>query len=170
VTTIFDAAKYIVVQNHEISFLKLQELLYFCQAWCLVWKETSLFPEKIEATDDGIAIPDLFEFGNTQDLLSIESFPQGDIHVLSEAERNVINNVLQCYGKFSHEKLDAMVKNDLPWRSVKENSSPDQPIFGEISKEGMQNFYSNKPPNQENLEEEICYLLNKYDKAFEALS
>ena len=39
-----------------VSWLKLQDLLYFAQAWHLVWDNEFLFPEPILAIDNGVQI------------------------------------------------------------------------------------------------------------------
>ena len=49
--SVFDAAAYIVEKTGEMTTLKLQKLVYYAQAWSLVWDERPLFDEKIEADE-----------------------------------------------------------------------------------------------------------------------
>ena len=51
--TVFDVSKYIVDELGEISTWKLQKLVYYCQAWSLVWDERPLFGSSIEAWANG---------------------------------------------------------------------------------------------------------------------
>ena len=37
VATVFEVAKYILEKKEKMSTMKLQKLLYYCQAWSLVW-------------------------------------------------------------------------------------------------------------------------------------
>ena len=60
--TVFDTAKYIVDKCGEIDTWKLQKLVYYFQAWSLVWDERPLFDAKIEAWENGPVCPDLFAY------------------------------------------------------------------------------------------------------------
>jgi hypothetical protein len=44
--TVFEVAAYIISKLGTISAMKLQKLVYYCQAWALVWDEKPLFLEK----------------------------------------------------------------------------------------------------------------------------
>ena len=44
-----DAAEYILRKQGSMSAMKLQKLLYYAQAWHMVWEDELLFPENIEA-------------------------------------------------------------------------------------------------------------------------
>ena len=46
---VFDVAACILKQKGPMTAMKLQKLLYYSQAWSLVWDEKPLFPERIEA-------------------------------------------------------------------------------------------------------------------------
>ena len=54
--TVFDVAAYILKQRGEITTMKLQKLVYYCQAWHLVWEDEPLFRERIFATATGHAV------------------------------------------------------------------------------------------------------------------
>lgn len=51
-----DAAAFLLRAVKPVSWLKLQDLLYFAQAWHLVWDNEFLFPEPILAIDNGVQI------------------------------------------------------------------------------------------------------------------
>jgi uncharacterized phage-associated protein len=44
----------------DITNLKLQKLLYYCQAWSLVFTGQALFAERIEAWVHGPVVPSIF--------------------------------------------------------------------------------------------------------------
>ncbi len=57
-----DVARYILeLQGGEVSTMKLQKLMYYSQAWSLVWDEKPLFDAHIEAWANGPVIRELFE-------------------------------------------------------------------------------------------------------------
>ena len=41
--SVFDVAAYILEKQGEMTTLKLQKLVYYSQAWSLVWDEKPLF-------------------------------------------------------------------------------------------------------------------------------
>ncbi|WP_375339284.1 Panacea domain-containing protein [Planktothricoides raciborskii] len=51
--TVYDVAAYILTKKHPLTAVKLQKLLYYAQAWALVWDKKPLFPERIEAWVNG---------------------------------------------------------------------------------------------------------------------
>ncbi|WP_284982347.1 type II toxin-antitoxin system antitoxin SocA domain-containing protein [Arthrobacter sp. efr-133-TYG-118] len=67
-TTVFDVAEYILSknavehpENPTMSTMKLQKLVYYCQAWHLAWDGRTLFPEEIQAWASGPVCPALYE-------------------------------------------------------------------------------------------------------------
>jgi len=55
-----DVAAFILNQQGEMPAIKLHSLVYYSQAWSLVWDETPLFPERVEAWATGPIIPELY--------------------------------------------------------------------------------------------------------------
>ncbi len=46
---VHDVSAYILKHWGPMTAMKLQKLVYYSQAWGLVWDEEPLFPERIEA-------------------------------------------------------------------------------------------------------------------------
>lgn len=44
-----------------MTAMKLQKLVYYCQAWHLAWEGRALFPEAIHAWASGPVHPELYE-------------------------------------------------------------------------------------------------------------
>jgi uncharacterized phage-associated protein len=61
VCRVVDIAEYILEQLGEITTMKLHKLLYYCQAWHLVWDEEPLFEARIEAWANGPVAPEIYE-------------------------------------------------------------------------------------------------------------
>ncbi|MFF8917487.1 Panacea domain-containing protein [Streptomyces sp. NPDC015032] len=67
-TSVFDVAEYIL-QKHAaaepdrpaMTAMKLQKLVYYCQAWHFAWEGRALFPEAIQAWASGPVCPELYE-------------------------------------------------------------------------------------------------------------
>jgi uncharacterized phage-associated protein len=47
--TAHDVAAYILRGQGEMTAMKLEKLVYYAQAWSLVWDEEPLFKERVEA-------------------------------------------------------------------------------------------------------------------------
>ena len=67
--TVFDVAKYVLKQLGSITTMKLQKLVYYCQAWSLGWDGKPLFGENFEAWANGPVCPELFHKHQEQSLI-----------------------------------------------------------------------------------------------------
>lgn len=56
-----DVAAYILKRMGQMTAMKLQKLVYYSQAWSLVWDEAPLFNERIEAWANGPVVRELYE-------------------------------------------------------------------------------------------------------------
>jgi len=136
-----DVARYILEHQGEISTMKLQKLVYYAQAWSLVWDEKPLFPSRIEAWANGPVIRDLYECHRGHFNANSELFP-GDSAHLSTAEKETIDAVLEAYGDLSGQQLSDLAHGERPWREARENVPPGAPSSNEVNLEVMQYFYS----------------------------
>jgi uncharacterized phage-associated protein len=56
-----DVAAYIILKLRSVDAMKLQKLLYYSQAWSLVWDDRPLFSSKIEAWANGPVVREVFK-------------------------------------------------------------------------------------------------------------
>ena len=61
-----DVADYILAKKGTMSAMKLQKLVYYAQAWHLVWEDKELFPEEIQAWANGPVVPSLYTLHQPQ--------------------------------------------------------------------------------------------------------
>ncbi|MER9741219.1 type II toxin-antitoxin system antitoxin SocA domain-containing protein [Mesorhizobium sp. M0187] len=100
---VFDVAQFILDEQGELSAMKLQKLVYYSQAWHMVWADDQIFHNRIEAWKDGPVCPDLWrEHANT---FKVSHIAKGNSANLSKRERRTIKNVLKFYGKRSAQCL-----------------------------------------------------------------
>lgn len=57
---VFDVAAYIIKQIGVVPAMKLHKLVYYSQAWSLVWDELPLFLEPVEAWANGPVVRSLY--------------------------------------------------------------------------------------------------------------
>ena len=92
--SVFDVARYILEQKGEMTTVKLQKLVYYCQAWSLVWDEEPLFDELIQAWANGPVIPALFNLHRGQFNIDASDLSIGNSAVLSENQKETRFNSL----------------------------------------------------------------------------
>jgi uncharacterized phage-associated protein len=91
VASVDDVAVYILRKQGKMTAMKLQKLVYYAQAWNLVWDEAILFPERIEAWANGPVAPDLYRQHRGQFEVSAEDFRAGDPSTLTPEEREMVD-------------------------------------------------------------------------------
>ena len=135
-------AQYIIAhffaKNEEINNLKLQKLLYYCQAWHLALHEKPLFEDRIEAWVHGPVVPNVFREYKSFRWSPVKA--NGLYNPNPEAKSH-IDEILAAYGHFSSWDLERLTHNDAPWKEARGGLPPDVPSNNVISHESMKNFY-----------------------------
>ena len=145
-TTVFDVAKYILSEQGEMTAMKLEKLVYYAQAWALVWDEEPLFAEKIEAWANGPVVPLLYQMHKGFFKVSVKNI-RGKISNLSANKKDTINKVLEGYGKFSAQQLIDLTHTEDPWIKARANVPAGAPCKNEITLDSMADYYSSKLTN-----------------------
>lgn len=141
--SVFDAAFYILKRlNHTVSTMKLHKLLYYCQAWSMVWDGKPLFKDRIEAWANGPVVRTLFSFHRGMYEISYTKLGLGDDRNLSKEQKETIDGVLKFYGGMTAQTLIDQTHFEDPWRIARIGLKPDEPGDHEISLESMQAYYS----------------------------
>ncbi len=143
IVSVFDVASAILQHcNAPISTMKLHKLLYYCQAWNLVWEEKPLFKEKIEAWANGPVIRELFNFHRGMYQISRKDFPLGNADRLSSNQKETVESVLNFYGNRSAQWLIDQTHSEKPWRSARKGLSSNERGDVEIGLDDMEDYYS----------------------------
>lgn len=135
-----DVAAYILRALSPMSAMKLQKLVYYSQAWHLVWEEQPLFDEPIEAWANGPVVYDLFQEHRGRFTVSPPWQP-GDPGRLSPSQRGVVDAVLANYGALSGRKLSFLTHSEDPWRNARGNLPSTAVSRSIISLESMHDYY-----------------------------
>lgn len=140
--SVFDVAAYILKQIKECSTMKLHKLLYYCQAWSLVWDEKSLFSEPIEAWANGPVVRDLFNFHKGWYSLSYANLSIGNENKLSKEQKETIESVLQYYGDKPAQWLIDLTHTEAPWKNARKGYGPMERGNTIITNDSMAEYYS----------------------------
>jgi uncharacterized phage-associated protein len=142
-TNVFDVAVYILKKTGPISAMKLQKLVYYSQAWSLVWDDAALFNEKIEAWTSGPVVRELYERHRGQFVVSEEIF-RGFIsgEKFSKEQKETIDIVLRSYADKSAQWLSDQTHSEEPWKIAREGLPDTERGSKEITLESMSEYYS----------------------------
>ncbi|MDB5575315.1 MAG: hypothetical protein JWR80_491 [Bradyrhizobium sp.] len=138
--TVLDVAQYILSKRGEMTAMKLQKLVYYCQAWHIAWHDDVLFPERIEAWVDGPVAPVLFN--KHRGSFRVSSIPSAKAERLTKDEKSTIDKVLKFYGDKSPQWLIDLSHQEAPWRDARHGIPDGTPSNRPIPPEAMGRFYS----------------------------
>lgn len=134
-----DVASFILKEHGEMTAMKLQKLVYYAQAWSLVWDETPLFHERIEAWANGPVIPALYAVHRGQFLL--KRWPNGVASKLSKTARETILAVLRFYGPKPSQWLSDLTHAEAPWLEARKGLAPGERGNREITHASLAEYY-----------------------------
>lgn len=140
-----DVAAYILKQSGEMTAMKLQKLVYYSQAWSLVWDEKPLFRDRIEAWANGPVIPALYREHKGQ--FKVKRWPCGDPAKLSASQRETIDSVLEYYGDKPSQWLSDLTHLEQPWLEARKGLAPGDAGTREITHAAMAEYYEALRPN-----------------------
>lgn len=135
-----DVAAYVLEKQGPVSAMKLQKLVYYAQAWSLVWQKRPLFGEHIEAWANGPVIPALYSQHRGQ--FEVGRWPSGDPRKLSATDRTTVESVLRFYGGKSAQWLSDLTHSETPWKQARQGAPDGARSSAEISLASMREYYS----------------------------
>lgn len=141
--SIYDVALYVLNELGEITTMKLQKLLYYCQAWSLAWDAEELFQEDFQAWANGPVCPELYSKHRGKfkiDSSLLQEF--GDVSKLNEKEKETIEAVLDFYKDKTPLWLSDLTHSERPWIEARKGLKPGESSQNIISKEVMQDYYA----------------------------
>lgn len=141
---VFDVVKYILNKKNNITAMKLQKLVYYCQAWSIVWDSKPLYKENIEAWVNGPVVRELYkkhkkmyEIKKDSSLASL-----GDVSKLNEDQKETIDAVIKYYGDKSPQWLSDLSHKEDPWRKAREGLLDGERGNQIISLASLEEYYS----------------------------
>ncbi|PCJ44573.1 MAG: hypothetical protein COA81_01335 [Alphaproteobacteria bacterium] len=137
-----DVAEYILRQTGEITAMKLQKLVYYSQAWSLVWDEQPLFEEEIQAWANGPVVRDLYDCH--KGAFRVDTIPNGNPDNLNEDQIETIDMIVNHYGKKSAQWLSELTHMEDPWKCARKEAGLAEGQRGTavISHASMAEYYS----------------------------
>lgn len=141
---VLHVASYILAKMGDVSTWKLQKLVYYSQAWNLVWNDFPLFEEPIQAWANGPVCPVLYEQHKGRFLIN-NSHISGDFSKLTKQEIETIDKVIEFYGGYSGQELSDISHSERPWMDARRGLEITERGNHVITHEAMSEFYSSIP-------------------------
>ena len=140
--SVHDVAAYILARAGNMTAMKLQKLVYYAQAWSLVWDERPLFREAIEAWANGPVCPVLYRWHQGRFSVGPAPTPPGDAHAIDQAGRETIDAVLNFYGDKPAQWLSDLTHAEDPWRDARRGLGAGERGNVPITHAAMAEYYS----------------------------
>ncbi|MCY4233389.1 MAG: DUF4065 domain-containing protein [Bacteroidetes bacterium] len=137
--SVFDVVAYILDKKGTVSTWKLQKLVYYCQAWSLVWDETPLFDEEIQAWINGPVCPVLYE--QHKGSFFVSEISGGKPENLNHTQIETIDAVLDFYGDKPPQWLSTLTHMEDPWKKARRGLPPRERGKNVITLESMAEYY-----------------------------
>lgn len=134
-----DVAAAILERWGPVDTWKLQKLVYYCQAWHLVWETQQLFTDPIEAWANGPVVPALYQ--QHKGRYRVSAWPSGKGSRLTPEESSSVDAVLNHYGDMPGHVLAALTHREDPWRLARGSLPLGVSSNAVISDESMAEYY-----------------------------
>ena len=137
--TVHDSVAYILAKIGRMPAVKLHKLLYYSQAWSLVWDDRPLFKAVIQAWANGPVVPEVYKLH--RGFYSVKSWSAGNQARLDNDAIETIDAVLDFYGHKSSTYLSSLTHREDPWKNARGDRLPGQ--FGNetITDAAMAEYY-----------------------------
>ena len=150
---IHDVCDYIIhkvcTSGESLSNLKLQKLLYYVQAWNIVFEGKPLFAGKFQAWVHDPVSRDIYNrFAKTKTLYS--DINENDVRnvdhssSIDESAKSHIDRVLSVYAKFSGAQLEELTHQEQPWLEARKGYEPFQRCEVELDENLMGDYYKQR--------------------------
>lgn len=124
----------------ELTQLKLQKLLYYCQGYHLAMTGNPLFPEPIQAWTHGPVVAQVYDSyleKNKGGVYNIFEPVAGCENALTPEQEDICDEVLSVRGQFSAWKLRDMTHEEWPWKEAYNRGNK-----SEVTQDSMREYFS----------------------------
>ena len=145
--TIFDVADYFlsklnIDKDSSITPLKLQKLVYYAQAWSLVWEGEPLFDEQMEAWAHGPVNPDLYNKYKSYKWKGIEPVDKMEFDMFTREQLETMDAVWDGYGDYDGKYLEKLTHQEDPWIEARGDCLPGEYCDTAIDIKNMRTYYT----------------------------
>lgn len=122
-----------------VEAIKLQKLLYYCNAWSLADRRVPLFEDEIQAWKHGPVVASIYPLHRGE--IDIESWPHGVPEDLLVSDRELIDEIVDTYGGLSGWRLRNLTHQEDPWKEAWEKARQGEILRVPIDRETTGDYY-----------------------------
>ena len=112
-----DIAEYITMNFVDISYYKLQSLLFYSEIWHITSTNEILFHSEFIKKDNGIFVKD-FNCYLYDNFVMYDDIPNSHLENIGKSQFIILNDVLTVYGDLSDNDLNYLVRNEIAYRHL----------------------------------------------------
>lgn len=128
-------------RGEVLTNLKLQKLLYYAQAWHLVYNRAPIFDEDFQAWVHGPVLPSQYQrFKKYTWKPILEEIQRPELH---PDFAKYLCDIIDNFGIESATALELMTHNEKPWIDARGGIPPEENCTNVISKDSMHVYYEN---------------------------
>lgn len=141
--SVHDVAAYVLEQRGPMTALKLNRLVYYCQAWHLAFHGKPMFAERYEAWAGGPMCPDLYE-ATRFPWDHCQRWPKGDPSRVRKNRQSTVDEVLHAYSAYSSNDLACIAQRETPWIEARRGLNYVERGHRLIPVETMRDYFANR--------------------------
>lgn len=138
---VFDVAKYVLNKCGPITTMKLQKIVYYCQAWALAWDDKPIFNEDFEAWANGPVCPELFHQHKGRFIVGEYDIHGGTGEPFDPDFIETMDTVISEFKDKTPQWLSDLTHSERPWQEARKGYSPGESCSEVIDKEIMRDYY-----------------------------
>jgi uncharacterized phage-associated protein len=135
-TSALDVAAYILSKCQNINHMKLQKLLYYCQAWSMVWDKKPMFYERIEVRNIGPIVNEIYILLQHLFKVTINDISLKEQSFITYEQQETIDAVISFYSDKTAQWLNDLIRLEQPWIDAKRD------MHDEINISSLAKYYS----------------------------
>ena len=140
---VFDIAERVLEVTGYVSTMKLQKLVYYCDALSLALDDEPLFPETFQAWVNGPVCPPLFFSHQGRFIVGPGAFAeQSDTSRVGKRARWIVGYTLEVLGGFDGNALSELIRHEAPWLDARGGCCDSDRCGPAITDESIRAFYS----------------------------
>ena len=139
--SILNVAQYVLVRVGAMTTMKLQKLVYYCQAWSLAWDDEPLFDEDFEAWANGPVNRSLFYVHQGLFHVSRNFLNRYEFLGFTDSQKETMDIVIRELGDKSPQWLSDLSHSERPWIEARAGYEPGERCENIIDKETMRDYY-----------------------------
>ena len=146
--SVFDIAYWFLQNVDRVSSKKLQKLTYYAYAWYILMNnetadniENRFFYGRYEAWIHGAVCPELYNKYKSFGPSDIPKYT-GEVKDFSEDDLDLLNQIIEVYGKYSGNQLESICHQEDPWIKARGSLSAYESCQNVFSDTDIYKYYS----------------------------